>query len=316
MFREADEGVTEKAFVRLSYSQAAFDYLAGSYPVPFEEAARLAALQAGAEGCVGGAGGDEGGEEGGERGGEGGAAAAAAAEGAAPAFAAALVLGDRAAAADALDAFVPRSVAEASGASRRQWRREIVSAARELLVSSPPPPPPTPTSSSSAATTAAAAAVVSPDAARSLFQSRLRSLPYGGCLFFPVRRVQDPVGLLPPGRLSLGVNARGLHFFRGGGGGGCGGAAGSGSDEIGGNGKNDDHHRHHHLYPSSSSSSSSSAAREYLYSAELRDIIQFGSSVSSVFFKMRVAGVLHVFQFRRRGKGTQSASLCRRTSTM
>jgi hypothetical protein len=37
--------------------------------------------------------------------------------------------------------------------------------------------------------------------------------------------------------------------------------------------------------------------KEYLHSAELRDIMQFGSSSSAVFFKMRVAGVLHVFQF-------------------
>ena len=37
--------------------------------------------------------------------------------------------------------------------------------------------------------------------------------------------------------------------------------------------------------------------KEYLHSAELRDIMQFGSSASAVFFKMRVAGVLHIFQF-------------------
>lgn len=37
--------------------------------------------------------------------------------------------------------------------------------------------------------------------------------------------------------------------------------------------------------------------KEYLHSAELRDIMQFGSSSAAVFFKMRVAGVLHVFQF-------------------
>ena len=54
MFREGDEAISEEDFVRLSYSQAALDFLSGSYPVPFEEAARLAALQAGAEGCVGG----------------------------------------------------------------------------------------------------------------------------------------------------------------------------------------------------------------------------------------------------------------------
>eukprot|EP01018_Ginkgo_biloba_P014881 Gb_23901 [translate_table: standard] len=37
--------------------------------------------------------------------------------------------------------------------------------------------------------------------------------------------------------------------------------------------------------------------KEYLHSAELRDIMQFGSSNSAVFFKMRVAGALRVFQF-------------------
>ena len=37
--------------------------------------------------------------------------------------------------------------------------------------------------------------------------------------------------------------------------------------------------------------------KEYLHSAELRDIMQFGSSSAAVFFKMRVAGVLHIFQF-------------------
>ena len=40
--------------------------------------------------------------------------------------------------------------------------------------------------------------------------------------------------------------------------------------------------------------------KEYLHSAELRDIMQFGSSSQAVFFKMRVAGVLHIFQFETR----------------
>ena len=40
--------------------------------------------------------------------------------------------------------------------------------------------------------------------------------------------------------------------------------------------------------------------KEYLHSAELRDIMQFGSSAQAVFFKMRVAGVLHIFQFETR----------------
>lgn len=81
----------------------------------------------------------------------------------------------------------------------------------------------------------------------------LRSLPYGNSVFFPVRRIEDPIGLLP-GKLILGINKRGVHFFR-------------------------------------------PDPKEYLHSAELRDIMQFGSSNQAVFFKMRVAGVLHIFQF-------------------
>jgi len=81
----------------------------------------------------------------------------------------------------------------------------------------------------------------------------LRSLPYGNSIFFVVKRIEDPIGLLP-GRIILGINKRGIHFFR-------------------------------------------PVPKEYLHSAELRDIMQFGSSHSAVFFKMRVAGVLHIFQF-------------------
>lgn len=47
--------------------------------------------------------------------------------------------------------------------------------------------------------------------------------------------------------------------------------------------------------------------KEYLHSAELRDIMQFGSSNTAVFFKMRVAGVLHIFQFET--KQVQSLSI-------
>ena len=81
----------------------------------------------------------------------------------------------------------------------------------------------------------------------------IRSLPYGGSIFFPVKRIEDPIGLLP-GRIVLGINKRGIHFFR-------------------------------------------PVPMEYLHSAELRDIMQFGSSAAAVFFKMHVAGVLHIFQF-------------------
>ena len=91
------------------------------------------------------------------------------------------------------------------------------------------------------------------DDARMQMLRILRALPYGNSIFFQCRRIEDPIGLLP-GKLILGINKRGVHFFR----------------------------------PN---------PKEYLHSAELRDIMQFGSSQSAVFFKMRVAGVLHIFQF-------------------
>ena len=50
-----------------------------------------------------------------------------------------------------------------------------------------------------------------------------------------------------PAKLILGINKRGVHFFR-------------------------------------------PVPKEYIHSAELRDIMQFGSSTQAVFFKMRVAG--------------------------
>lgn len=75
----------------------------------------------------------------------------------------------------------------------------------------------------------------------------------GNSIFFPAKKIEDPIGLLPP-KLILGINKRGVHFFR-------------------------------------------PVPKEYLHSAELRDIMQFGSSSQAVFFKMRVAGVLHIFQF-------------------
>ncbi|KAG9131098.1 hypothetical protein Leryth_023682 [Lithospermum erythrorhizon] len=91
------------------------------------------------------------------------------------------------------------------------------------------------------------------DDARQQFLRILRTLPYGDSVFFSVRKIDDPIGLLP-GKIVLGINKRGVHFFR-------------------------------------------PVPKEYLHSAELRDIMQFGSSNTAVFFKMRVAGVLHIFQF-------------------
>ncbi|XP_008781684.1 kinesin-like protein KIN-14I isoform X2 [Phoenix dactylifera] len=94
---------------------------------------------------------------------------------------------------------------------------------------------------------------MSKDDARQQFVRILRTLPYGNSVFFSVRKIDDPIGLLP-GRIILGINKRGVHFFR-------------------------------------------PVPKEYLHSADLRDIMQFGSSNTAVFFKMRVAGVLHIFQF-------------------
>ncbi|XP_031096108.1 kinesin-like protein KIN-14E [Ipomoea triloba] len=91
------------------------------------------------------------------------------------------------------------------------------------------------------------------DDARKQFLLIIRTLPYGNSVFFSVRKIDDPIGLLP-GKIILGINKRGVHFFR-------------------------------------------PVPKEYLHSAELRDIMQFGSSNSAVFFKMRVAGVLHIYQF-------------------
>ena len=96
----------------------------------------------------------------------------------------------------------------------------------------------------------------SKEEARLHFLRILRSLPYGNSIFFPVKKMEDPIGLLPQ-KLILGINRRGVHFFK----------------------------------PS---------PKEYLHSAELRDIMQFGSSSQAVFFKMRVSGVLHIFQFETR----------------
>lgn len=101
-----------------------------------------------------------------------------------------------------------------------------------------------------------ALAAFSKDDARAGVLRIIRALPYGNSIFFPVKRIEDPIGLLP-GRILLGINKRGIHFFR-------------------------------------------PVPKEYLHSAELRDIMQFGSSSQAVFFKMRVAGILHVFQFETR----------------
>ncbi|KAI3830579.1 hypothetical protein MKW92_002766 [Papaver armeniacum] len=125
-----------------------------------------------------------------------------------------------------LERFLPRQIAITR--AKRDWEQDILSRYRLMEH-------------------------LSKDDARQQFLRILRILPYGNSVFFSVRKIDDPIGLLP-GRITLGINKRGVHFFR-------------------------------------------PVPKEYLHSAELRDIMQFGSSNTAVFFKMRVAGVLHIFQF-------------------
>ncbi|XP_044470312.1 kinesin-like protein KIN-14E isoform X1 [Mangifera indica] len=125
-----------------------------------------------------------------------------------------------------LERFLPRQVAITR--AKREWELDILSRYRSMEH-------------------------LTKDDARQQFLRILRTLPYGNSVFFSVRKIDDPIGLLP-GRIVLGINKRGVHFFR-------------------------------------------PVPKEYLHSAELRDIMQFGSSNTAVFFKMRVAGVLHIFQF-------------------
>ncbi|CAD5335964.1 unnamed protein product [Arabidopsis thaliana] len=125
-----------------------------------------------------------------------------------------------------LERFLPRQIAITR--AKREWELDILARYRSMEN-------------------------VTKDDARQQFLRILKALPYGNSVFFSVRKIDDPIGLLP-GRIILGINKRGVHFFR-------------------------------------------PVPKEYLHSAELRDIMQFGSSNTAVFFKMRVAGVLHIFQF-------------------
>lgn len=50
---------------------------------------------------------------------------------------------------------------------------------------------------------------VSKDDARQQFLRILKALPYGNSVFFSVRKIDDPIGLLP-GRIILGINKRGV----------------------------------------------------------------------------------------------------------
>ncbi|KAI5438450.1 kinesin-like protein KIN-14I isoform X1 [Lathyrus oleraceus] len=125
-----------------------------------------------------------------------------------------------------LERFLPRQIAMTR--ARREWELDILACYHSLEH-------------------------VMKEDARQQFLHIIRTLPYGFSVFFNVRKIDDPIGLLP-GRIILAINKRGVHFFR-------------------------------------------PIPKEYLHSAELRDIMQFGSSNTAVFFKMRVAGVLHIFQF-------------------
>ncbi|XP_004509479.1 kinesin-like protein KIN-14E isoform X1 [Cicer arietinum] len=125
-----------------------------------------------------------------------------------------------------LERFLPRQISMTR--AKREWECDILSRYHSLVH-------------------------LTKDDARQQFLRILRALPYGNSVFFNVRKIDDPIGILP-GRIIIGINKRGIHFFR-------------------------------------------PVPKEYLHSAELRDIMQFGSSNTAVFFKMRVAGVLHIFQF-------------------
>ncbi|GAB2254215.1 hypothetical protein Droror1_Dr00022024 [Drosera rotundifolia] len=125
-----------------------------------------------------------------------------------------------------LQRFLPRQIAITRG--KQDWELDILSRYRSM-------------------------GNLTTDDARQQFLSILRLLPYGYSVFYSVRKIDDPIGLLP-GRIILGVNKQGVHFFR-------------------------------------------PMPKEYLHSTELRDIMQFGSTSTSLILKIKVTDVIHVFQF-------------------
>ncbi|KAL6507619.1 Kinesin-like protein KIN-14E [Orobanche gracilis] len=217
LFRESDEAVTDPMFVQLSFVQLQHDYVLGNYPVGRDDAAQLSALQILVE--IG------------------------------------YVVSPETCTdwTSLLERFFPRQIAFTR--AKKDWESNVLSRYRSMgrifnmiqwskLNSIP---------SSRTTTHSCFQENLRKDDARQQFLRILRTLPYGNSVFFAVRKIDDPIGLLP-GKIIIGINKRGVHFFR-------------------------------------------PTPKEYLHSAELRDIMQFGSSNTAVFFKMRVAGVLHIFQF-------------------
>ncbi|KAL3691439.1 hypothetical protein R1sor_005090 [Riccia sorocarpa] len=90
-------------------------------------------------------------------------------------------------------------------------------------------------------------------------------VPYSDSTFFNVRRIQDPSGLFP-NDITLGINKRGVHFFR-------------------------------------------RVPKEYLHSAELHDIMEYGSNSTTVLLTVRVTSVLQSFLFESNEAGAICATL-------
>ena len=229
LFREGDAAAAaaDPVFVSLAYTQARADYLAGLYPVARGDAAQLGAWQAVAAEAEAAA-----------------AAAVARARGgrATPHRGPPLDGGDAGADAAALRACVPpalwsmyepaewladtrpRAAAAAAKAAEEAEKEEAAMADEEEREDAPSPssssiPPPVAT------------------AARRAFLRLIRALPYGDALFFPITfnaadhaapgggsdgsppasastLSPSPLASLFPSRMLLGVNRRGLHFFR------------------------------------------------------------------------------------------------------
>lgn len=213
MFRETDETVTETVFVNLSYVQAQFDYLQGNYPVVRDDASQMCALQVQAESGP-------------------------------------TLIDQEEVIMTCIEKCVP-SIMRAPAITLRPGCSCINNCASCVLVIASIPQR---TEATWCRYITKAVLMTRPrdewlmdvmgrykaleqfsnEEARLQFLRILRSLPYGNSIFFAVKRIEDPIGLLPA-KLILGINKRGVHFFR-------------------------------------------PVPKEYLHSAELRDIMQFGSS--------------------------------------